>query len=452
MTVNVSRFLRFFAALAIGLGCVAGLDASVDRAQAQSRPLQITIDQGNVEPLPIAVLDFFGAGGLADSIGADFARVVQADLASTGVFRTVPNAALSPLAPSFDAPPRFSDVRAVSNAAAMVTGETTRTADGRLALRFRLWDVVAQEQIAGFQYTGDQSAWRRMAHRTADAIYERLTGEPGYFETRIVFVDEQGPKNRRVKRLAMMDYDGENLQYLTGGASLVLTPRFSPRSQEITYISYRDGLPRVYLLDTETRRQEILGRFPGMTFAPRFSPDGARVLMSLARAGNTDIFEMDLRSRQINRLTSNSAIDTGASYAPDGRKIVFESDRGGSQQLYVMNADGGNAKRISFGNGRYATPVWSPRGDLIAFTKIANGRFGIGVMRPDGSDERILTQSFLDESPTWAPNGRRLMFFREEAGERGTPALYTIDIRGGKERRIATPHPASDPAWGPVMR
>lgn len=424
----------------------------VAQARAQSQPLNLTLDRGVVEPLPVAVLDFFGEGGKADPLGPQLAAVIEADLASTNVFRNVPDAAIAPLVPSFGAPPRFNDVRTLSNAAALVTGEIGSTPDGRFALRFRLWDVVAQNQIAGFQYTGDRAAWRRMAHRASDAIYERLTGEPGYFETRIVFVDERGPKNQRVKRLAVMDYDGENLEYLTGGAALVLTPRFSPRSQEITYISYRDGLPRVYLLDIESRRQEILGRFPGMTFAPRFSPDGTRVLMSLARGGNTDIYDMDLRTRQVTRLTSNTAIDTAPSYSPDGRQIVFESDRGGSQQLYVMPAGGGAAKRISFGNGSYATPVWSPRGDLIAFTRISGGRFGIGVMSPDGGGERILTDSFLDESPTWAPNGRRLMFFRETQGARGRPQLYAIDIRGGGETLVRTPGPASDPAWGPVMR
>lgn len=419
-------------------------------SQAQSSPLRITLDEGVFEPLPVGILDFFGPTGGPDQLGAQIAQVIAADLASTGVFRDVPDAAIAPLIPSFSAPPRFSDIRAVSNASALVTGETTATPDGRLAVRFRLWDTVAQQQVAGFQYTGDQVSWRRMAHRAADAIYERLTGEPGYFETRIVFVEENGPKNRRTKRLAIMDYDGENLEYLTGGATLVLTPRFSPRSQEITYISYRDGLPRVYLLDVETRRQEILGRFPGMTFAPRFSPDGSRVLVSLERGGNTDIYEMDLQSRRLQQLTSNSAIDTAPSYSPDGSRIVFESDRGGTQQLYVMSAGGGDARRISFGDGRAATPVWSPRGDLIAFTRMNRGRFSIGVMRPDGSGERLLTDSFLDESPTWAPNGRRLMFFREAGG--AGPQLYTIDIRGGGERIVSTPSAASDPAWGPVMR
>ena len=449
MTLFSLKMCRIAVAFIAG---ASGFGLSLTPAAAQSQPLKLTLDRGVVEPLPLAVLDFFGPNGTNDPLGPQLAQVIEADLASTGVFRNVPDAAIAPLVPTFSAPPRFGDVRTLSNAAALVTGEIGSTPDGRFALRFRLWDVAAQNQIAGFQYTGDRAAWRRMAHRAADAIYERLTGEQGYFETRIVFVDERGPKNQRVKRLAIMDYDGENVEYLTGGASLVLTPRFSPRSQEVTYISYRDGLPRIYLLDIESRRQEILGRFPGMTFAPRFSPNGSSVLMSLARGGNTDIYEMDLRSRQIVRLTSNSSIDTAPSYSPDGSRIVFESDRGGSQQLYVMSARGGNAKRISFGSGRYATPVWSPRGDLIAFTKIDGGRFGIGVMDPNGGGERVLTNSFLDESPTWAPNGRRLMFFRETEGSRGTPQLYSIDIRGGREKAVSTPNAASDPAWGPVMR
>ena len=422
------------------------------QAVAQSAPLKLTLDQGVVEPLPISVLDFFGGGGPPDQRGAQIASVIEADLASTGLFRTVPDAAVAPLAPSFISPPRFNDVRAVSNAVALVTGETSTAPDGRMTLKFRLWDVISQQQLAGFQYTADPGAWRRMAHRAADAIYERLTGEPGYFETRIVFVDETGPKNARVKRLAVMDYDGQNVEYLTGGSSLVLTPRYSPRSQQVTYITYRDGLPRVYLLDVETRRQEILGRFPGMTFAPRFSPDGSRVVMSLAKGGTTDIYEMDLASRQVRPLTTGASINTAPSYSPDGRQIVFESDRGGSQQLYVMDASGGTPRRISFGDGRYAAPVWSPRGDLIAFTKISNGAFSIGVMAPDGSAERVLTSSFLDDSPTWAPNGRRLMFYRETAGASGQPALYTIDVRGGTEQRVQTPGAASDPAWGPLMR
>jgi TolB protein len=290
----------------------------------------------------------------------------------------------------------------------------------------------------------------------ADAIYKRVTGEDGYFDTRVVYVSESGPMDRRIKRLAIMDQDGSNHRLLTDGRSLVLTPRFSPTAQEITYLSYARGVPRVYLFNIDTGQQEVVGDFPGMTFAPRFSPDGNKVIMSLAVEGNSDIYTLDLRTRQAVRLTDSPAIDTSPCYSPDGTRIVFNSDRGGSQQLYVMNADGSDVKRISFDSGaRYGTPVWSPRGDLIAFTKIDGGQFYIGVMRPDGSGERLLTQAFLVEGPTWAPNGRVLMYFRQapsdSKGNGGSPRLYTIDLTGYNEREVITPQDASDPAWSPLI-
>jgi len=294
--------------------------------------------------------------------------------------------------------------------------------------------------------------WRRVSHIIADAIYTRLTGEGGYFDTRVVYVAESGPKNRRIKRLAIMDQDGHNPRMLTNGADLVLTPRFSPSNQEITYLSYYGNRPRVYLLDIETGQQEVVGDFPGMTFAPRFSPDGNKIAMSLQRGGNSDIYEMDLRSRVTKRLTNTAAIDTAPSYAPDGKQLTFESDRGGSQQIYVMQADGSNPKRISYGDGRYATPIWSPRGDLIAFTKMYKGRFLIGVMRPDGSGERILTEGYHNEGPTWSPNGRVLTFFRETRGEQGGPSLWSVDVTGYNERPVYTPTFGSDPAWSPLLR
>ena len=332
-----------------------------------------------------------------------------------------------------------------------MTGQTRVEADGRLLIQFRLWDVFAQEQIAGFMYRTDPESWRRVAHKVADAVYSALTGESGYFDSRIVFVDETGPKGDRRKRLAIMDQDGANLRYLTSGADLVLTPRFSPTDQEIIYISYAQGQPQVYLFDIETGQREALGNFPGMSFAPRFSPDGRQVVMSLSQSGATDIFAMDLATRRMRRLTNSPAIDTSPSFSPDGRQIVFESDRGGSQQLYVMDAGGGSAKRISFGDGRYGTPVWSPRGDIIAFTKMMGGRFQIGVMRVDGSNESILAESFLDEGPTWAPNGRVLMFFRETPGVTGGPRLYSVDLTGRNLRPAPTPSFASDPAWSPLL-
>jgi len=327
--------------------------------------------------------------------------------------------------------------------------------DGRLRVEFRLWDVTVGQQMTGLAYFTQPQNWRRIAHIISDAIYKRMTGEDGYFDTRVVYVAESGSVTQRVKRLAIMDQDGFNHRYLTDGRSLVLTPRFSPTLQEITYLSYSGDQPRVFIYNVDTGRQEVLGEFPGMTFAPRFSPDGNRVAMSLAADGNSEIYTMDVRTKRVQRLTNHPAIDTSPSFSPDGARIVFNSDRGGQQQLYVMNADGSDVRRVSVGQGRYATPVWSPRGDLIAFTKIFQGKFYIGIMRSDGTGERLLTESFLDEGPTWAPNGRVLMFFRQSpqgaGGRGGGVRLYSVDLTGSNERQVVTPTDASDPAWSPLI-
>jgi TolB protein len=346
-----------------------------------------------------------------------------------------------------NATPRFSDWRAI-NAQALVVGRAGRGGDGRLVAEFRLWDVLSGRQLAGQRLAVGSAEGRRLGHLIADQVYERLTGEKGYFDTQIVFVDETGPKDHRNKRLAIMDQDGANVRLLSQGRELVLTPRFSPTSHEVTFLQYTGDQPRVFLLNLESGRRELVGNFPGMTFAPRFSPDGQRIIMSIGEGGASSIVEMDLRSRQSRRLTQSNSIDTSPCYSPDGRRIVFESDRDGSQQLYVMSADGSGQHRISFGEGRYSTPVWSPRGDLIAFTKQAGGSFLIGVMRPDGSGERTLTEGFHNEGPTWAPNGRVLAFFRESRGA-GGPRLFSIDLTGYNEREMQTPAFSSDPAWSP---
>ena len=323
-------------------------------------------------------------------------------------------------------------------------------AGGKYSVEFRLWDVFGgARDVSRKSYTFTQDIWRRVAHIIADDIYKRITGEDGYFDTRIVYIAESGPKDNRQKRLAIMDQDGENHQFLTNGADLVLTPRFSPAAQDITYMSYYGNKPRVYLFSISTGQQEVLGDFPGMTFAPRYSPDGNSVIMSLAQNGNTDIYVMDVRTRRSKRLTDHPGIDTSPSYSPDGARIVFNSDRGGEQQLYVMNADGSGVARISKGAGRYATPVWSPRGDLIAFTRIYQGSFYIGVMRPDGSGERMLSQGWLVEGPTWAPNGRVLAFYTQDQG--GRTQLHSIDLTGHNERVMKTPMDGSDPAWSPLL-
>ena len=416
--------------------------------------LQVDITRGHLEPLPIAITNFHGTSEVTRAVGRQIAGVVAADLERSGLFRPVDPRAFIQTGLLPDQRPRFADWRLI-NAQALVNGAAAIQPDGRLRLDFRLWDVLAEQQMVGLAYFTPTENWRRVAHIVADAIYKRITGEEGYFDTRLVYIAESGPPDRRVKRLAIMDQDGANHRFLTSGRDLVLTPRFSPTVQEITYLSYVNDKPRVYLYNIDTGQQEVLGDFPGMTFAPRFSPDGNSVIMSLADRGNSEIYNMDLRTRQVTQLTNHPAIDTSPSYAPDGSHVVFNSDRGGTQQLYVMDASGRNVRRISFGAGRYATPVWSPRSDLIAFTKISQGQFYIGVMRPDGSGERLLTSGFLVEGPTWAPNGRVLMYFRQEPtdskGHGGSVRLFSIDLTGYNEREIVTPIQGSDPAWSPLI-
>lgn len=416
--------------------------------------LRVDITRGNVEPMPIAIPDFIGAGSQDSQVGAQIASVVNADLERSGLFKPIPKNAFIQDAQSLVASgPRFADWRVVA-AQALVSGQVIRQTDGRLRVEFRLFDVFAENQMAGLAYFTVPQNWRRVAHIVSDAIYKRLTGEDGYFDTRIVYIAESGDPRNRVKRLAIMDQDGENHRFLTDGRALVLTPRFNPSSQEITYMAYYNNKPRVYLFNIDTGRQEVLGDFPNMTFAPRFSPDGNRVVFALSKDGNSNIYGMDLRTRRSQQLTSHPSINSGPSYSPDGRQITFESDRSGSQQIYTMSADGSNVQRISFGPGRYSTPVWSPRGDLIAFTKQHQGRFYIGVMRTDGSGERLIVESYHAEGPTWAPNGRVLMFFRElpTSGGKGRSAkLYSIDLTGHNERTVITPLDASDPAWSPLL-
>ncbi len=430
---------------------VLALSTAAAFAAPAQAALQIDINRGNTEPLPIAITDFLGGAGQEASTGADIAGVITNDLERSGLFNPLPKSSFIEKPTDINVPPRFGDWRIIKSQA-LVTGQAKLESDGRLRVEFRLWDVYGEQQLTGLQFFTTPDNWRRVSHLIADAIYKRLTGEDGYFDTRIVYVSETGPKDRRVKRLTIMDQDGFNPHMLTNGAELVLTPRFSPNSQEITYLSYHNNNPRVYLLDIETGQQEVVGEFPGMTFAPRFSPDGQKVIMSLQRGGNANIYTMDLRSRKVTRLTTTAAIDTAPSYSPDGTQITFESDRGGTQQIYVMNADGSNQHRISFGQGRYATPVWSPRGDLIAFTKLISGQFVIGVMKPDGTGDRVLTEGYHNEGPTWAPNGRVLMFFRETRGANGGPGLWSVDLTGYNERPVPAPTFASDPAWSPRIQ
>ena len=422
--------------------------------------IEVDITRGNLDPLPIAVsplhvdIESVEIEGIkVKELGSNISSIIERNFKNTGLFNPLKKDAFVQKPDIAHLKPRFEDWRLIK-AQALVTGKILVSGD-KLKVEFRLWDLTAAKEMIALAFTTTPSNWRRVAHIISDKIYERLTGENGYFDTRIIYVAESGPKNQRVKKLAIMDQDGANTKYLTLGNELVLTPRFNPTNQLVTYLSYFRNLPRVYLLDIETGTQEVVGNFPGMTFAPRFSPDGKKIIMSFAKDGNSDIFTMDLETRVVERITEHSSIDTSPSFSPDGKYICFNSDRSGLQQIYVMRSDGTNVKRITFGKGIYGTPVWSPRGDLIAFTKVRKGRFYIGVMRADGSGERLLTENFYQEAPSWSPNGRVLIFYREtKSGPKGegfTAKLWSIDITGYNERKITTESDASDPSWSSLL-
>ena len=424
--------------------------------------VEVDITRGNLDPLPIAVSPLYIEPGSTEiivgekiikNVGEEISKIIEVNFRRSGLFNPLKKDSFVQSSDIAHVKPRFEDWKLIK-AQALVTGKV-KASKGKLRAEFRLWDVVAGKEMIALAFSTTPDNWRRVAHIISDKIYQRLTGEQGYFDTRIIYVSETGPKTQRVKKLAIMDQDGANVKYLTLGNELVLTPRFSPTNQLVTYLSYFKNLPRVYLLDIETGIQEVVGDFPGMTFAPRFSPDGKKIIMSFAKDGNSDIYTMDLETRVVEKITEHSSIDTSPSYSPDGKYIVFNSDRSGLQQIYVMRSDGSNVKRITFGKGLYGTPVWSPRGDLIAFTKVHKGKFYIGVMRADGSGERILTENFYQEAPSWSPNGRVLIFYREtksdSEGKGFTAKLWSIDLTGYNERLIKTETDGSDPSWSSLL-
>jgi len=424
--------------------------------------VEVDITRGNLDPLPIAVSPLHIETGSKDikdgdkiikNVGEEISKVIEVNFRRSGLFNPLKKDSFVQNPDIAHVKPRFEDWRLIK-AQALVTGKVT-ISDEKLRVEFRLWDVVASKEMIALAFSTTPSNWRRVAHIISDKVYQRLTGEEGYFDTRIIYVSETGLKTQRYKKLAIMDQDGANLKYLTLGNELVLTPRFSPQNQLVTYLSYFRNLPRVYLLDIETGVQEVVGDFPGMTFAPRFSPDGKKIIMSFAKDGNSDIYTMDIDSRIVEKITGHTSIDTSPSYSPDGKYICFNSDRSGLQQIYVMRSDGSKVKRITFGKGLYGTPVWSPRGDLIAFTKVHKGKFYIGVMRPDGSGERLLTENFYQEAPSWSPNGRVLIFYREtksdSEGKGFSAKLWSIDLTGYNERLIETETDGSDPSWSSLL-
>ncbi|SMO88822.1 Tol-Pal system beta propeller repeat protein TolB [Paracoccus laeviglucosivorans] len=427
---------------------LAGLGMAAP-VMAQDGPLRIEITDGVIEPMPFAIAAFHDEGGAGQYL-QQVQQLIAADLTGTGLFREIPASAHIARPASFDAPVSYEDWKAI-NAQALITGAVS-VQGGKVVVKFRLFDVFSGQPLGdGMQFDASTGNWRRAAHKAADQVYARLTGESPYFDSRVTFVQETGPKDARMKRIGIMDYDGANVKYLTDDSALVLKPRFSPDGSRILFTSYASGFPKAMMMDVNSLGTRSLGEQPGMSFSPRFSPDGRWIVYSLEQNGNTDIYQMDAASGAQRPLTNAPSIETSPSYSPDGRQIVFESDRSGSPQLYIMGANGGEPKRISFGDGRYGTPVWSPRGDMIAFTRQVGGKFHIGVMRTDGSEEKMLTESFLDEGPSWAPNGRVVMFTRVTPGGDGQPRLHSVDITGRNMRPVQFNGAASDPDWGPLL-
>jgi len=441
--------LRVLAAVA----CVFAVTAVSASAQTVQ---EVVVDQGVIAPTPIAIM-ISGTDASGNNLGQQISKVVSADLERSGYFKPIDPNAFIQTSLDVNVQPNWVDWRTI-NAQDLANGVARVDADGRLAVDVRLYDVFSQNELilghdkgstGGIAFTATPDNWRRVAHKIADAIYERLTGQGGYFDTHIVFVAESGSHGKRIKRLAIMDQDGYGANYIPTGDAKVMTPRFSPDSKEVAYMALTADSARVYILNLETNRQEAVGEVRGMAFAPRFSPDGSKLAFSVIQGANTDIYVIDLRTRAMTRLTRDPAIDTSPSFSADGSKIAFTSDRGGSPQIYIMNADGSDVHRLTFGGGQYSTPVFSPKGDQIAFTKQSDGRFSIGVMNADGSGEKLLTSSYLEEGPTWAPNGRYIMFFREPQG--GLPSLWTVEASGRIERPVGYPGGASDPAWSALL-
>ena len=420
--------------------------------------LDVTISQGKVEPTPIAITSFFGNSDKTVKGGEVLREIISNNLTNSGLFYTVDDDLYIQSDNLVDKVPRFEDWKIIK--AQFLLSADIKYIDNKYSVRIRLYDVFAGQEIKAVKMSiPNKELLRRLGHKISDLVYERITGESGYFDTRVVYISEVGPLNQRVKRLAIMDQDGhsDSHQFLTNGKNLVLTPRFAPNNQTITYMEYENNTPRVYIYNLKNGVREIVGDFPGMTFAPRFSPDSQKIVMSFSdpKTANTEIYLMDLNTRTIDRLTNDPGIDTSPSFSPDGKKIVFNSDRAGYPQLYVMDSNGKNIKRISRGKGVYGNPVWSPRGDQIAFTKLTQGLFHIGLMDTNGRNERVVVKDFSLESPAWSPNGRYLIYHRQqrsnEDGTGGQTSIHFIDITGYNERKINTPRDASDPAWSPLL-
>lgn len=389
------------------------------------------------------------SAGSTASIAWQATQLIAADLGSTAeLMPTKPDQKDFYSYPEVTAP-SYSKWRA-AGVKALVTGFVRAQPDGRLAFGCYVYDVTASRAIGRTGFVVAPEDWRRAAHKCSDLVYAKVTGAPaGLFDTRVAYVAQSGTGDARVKRIAVMDSDGDNHRYLTAGDTLVLTPRLSPSADRIAFVSFLGGQPQIRIADVVSGEQRPLVPNGAISFAPRFSADGKRIVFAMMLGSNSDIYVADGGGGAVRRLTTAPGVDTSPSFSPDGKQVVFESDRSGSQQIYVMDADGSGQRRLSFGGARYASPEWSPDGQWIAFVRRGPDGLRIGMMKPDGTGERFLTAGPGDEGPSWAPSGTTLLFQRTDAVGRST--LFRVSLAGGEARRVTTPQDGSDPDWSGTL-
>jgi len=415
------------------LAALVALTAALGAGPASA---QVRIDIAGVggTRIPVAIADFRDESISPQPIAA----IIRADLERSGLFKTVD----VPGAFSETTSPVFADLRA-RQADDFVAGSVNRLADGRLDIRFKLWDVIKGAEIVGQAQAVHPDDARLAAHRIADVVYEKLTGEKGVFATRMAYVTKAG---RRFS-LVIADADGESAKVALASPEPIISPAWAPNGRELAYVSFESGKATVRIQDVQAGTRRVLADFKGTNSAPAWSPDGSKLVLSLSRDGGTQLFVINRDGSGVRRIAQSSAIDTEACYSPDGSQIYFVSDRGGGPQVYRMPASGGTAERVTFGGGYNISPAISPDGRTMAYITRTGGAFRLSVMDLATGQSQQISEANDDESPAFSPNGK-LIVYASRAG--GKEVLMTTTLDGKiKTPLLVTLAEVREPTWGP---